>query len=112
MKTASKYRLAIGIVCLLSLAALGFAEGPSAPPKAFVDGTGPGWEPLGEPDFVNVNCDPKTWTWEDGAAHCTGQPVGVTRTRKTYTNFEMVAQWRHLKPGGNSGIFVWATDES
>ena len=28
------------------------------------------------------------------------------------TNFEMVAQWRHLKSAGNSGIFVWATPES
>jgi hypothetical protein len=28
------------------------------------------------------------------------------------TNFELVAQWRHLQSGGNSGIFVWATPES
>jgi hypothetical protein len=44
--------------------------------------------------------------------HCTGQPIGVIRTRKLHTNFELVAQWRHLQFAGNSGIFVWATPES
>ena len=39
--------------------------------------------------------------------HCTGKPVGVTRSQKPITNFELVAEWRHLKSGGNSGIFVW-----
>lgn len=88
------------------------ADEPGKPPKAFLDGTGPGWKALGEADFVNVNGDPETWTWKDGAAHCTGKPVGVIRSKVPYTNFELVAQWRHLKPGGNSGIFVWAPEES
>jgi hypothetical protein len=44
--------------------------------------------------------------------HCTGKPVGVMRTRKPLTNFELVAQWRHLLSGGNSGIFVWASEEA
>ena len=43
---------------------------------------------------------------------CSGQPVGVTRTRKLLRNFELVAQWRHLSSGGNSGIFVWAAESS
>ena len=29
-------------------------------PKAFIDGTGPGWKTLGEGDFVNVNGEPDT----------------------------------------------------
>ncbi|MEX0678326.1 MAG: DUF1080 domain-containing protein [Pirellulales bacterium] len=81
-------------------------------PKAFIDGTGAGWQALGEADFVNVNCDPGTWSWTDGQAHCTGQPVGVIRSKKKYTNFELVAQWRHLRSGGNSGIFVWGSEAS
>ena len=81
-------------------------------PRAFVDGTGGGWTSLGESDFVNVNCDPDTWTWKDGAAHATGKPVGVIRTKKKYTNFELVVEWRHLKAGGNSGVFVWVIEES
>jgi Domain of Unknown Function (DUF1080) len=89
----------------------GLAEEPS-PPKAFVDGTGPGWKTLGEADFTNVNGDQETWNWKDDFVHGSGVPVGVTRTRKAYTNFELVAQWRHLKSGGNSGFFVWTSDEA
>ncbi len=44
--------------------------------------------------------------------HCTGKPVGVIRSPTILTNFELVAQWRHLQSGGNSGIFLWATPES
>jgi hypothetical protein len=78
--------------------------------KAFIDGSGPDWKPLAFDDFVNVNGDKDTWTGKDGAIHCTGQPVGVCRTKKTYTNFELVAEWRHNKSAGNSGIFVWVPE--
>lgn len=80
--------------------------------RAFIDGTGPGWKSLGESDFVNVNTDPDTWTWNKDGVHCKGTPVGVTRSKKPYTNFELVATWRHLKSGGNSGIFLWASEEA
>ena len=59
--------------------------------QATIDGTGPGWRELGEADFVNVNCDPDTWTWKDGVAHCTGQPVGVIRTK---SNTPTSNSWR------------------
>lgn len=85
---------------------------PGDPPAAFVNGEGPGWVPLGEADFVNVNCAPDTWTWDGDRTHCTGNPVGVIRSAKTYRNFELVARWRHLQAGGNSGIFLWATEKS
>ncbi len=78
--------------------------------SATIDGTGPGWVTLGADDFVNVNCDDETWAWEGSTAHCNGQPIGVIRSRATYTNFELVAEWRHLKPAGNSGIFLWAPE--
>lgn len=84
----------------------------AALPKATIDGTGPGWKELTEDDFVNVNCDPTTWTWKDGVIHCTGQPVGVLRSQRVYTNFELVVEWRHLRSGGNSGVFVWTTEKS
>jgi hypothetical protein len=99
-----------GFALLVSATAYGDEE--AAAPKAFVDGSGPGWNALGEADFVNVNCDPDTWTWKNGEAHCTGKPVGVIRSKKEYANFELVAQWRHRRSGGNSGIFVWATPAS
>ena len=88
------------------------AEEADALPKAFIDGAGPGWRSLGEEDFVNVNCDDDTWSWEEGLAKCTGQPVGVIRSKRPIRNFELVVQWRHLRSGGNSGVFVWVTPES
>ena len=81
-------------------------------PKAFIDGVGPDWTVLGEQDFAHVNCDDDTWTWQDDILHCTGKPTGVLRSAKQYTNFELVCQWRHLRPAGNSGVFVWATKAS
>jgi len=81
-------------------------------PKAFVDGNGPGWRELTLDDFVNVNCDPDTWRWEDNMFKCTGNPVGVIRTPEFVTNLELVVEWRHLKSAGNSGVFFWVTEES
>ena len=81
-------------------------------PRAFIDGTGLGWHALTAEHFTHVNCDTNTWTWTNGFVHCTGQPIGVTRSIVLHTNFELVAQWRHLQSGGNSGVFVWATPES
>lgn len=85
---------------------------PATTPKATIDGTGPGWKDLGKDDFARVNCDENTWTFKNGEIQCTGTPVGVMRTAKQYGNFEMVVQWRHLKSGGNSGVFVWVPEDS
>lgn len=81
-------------------------------PRAWIDGVGHGWRQLTGEDFVNVNGHDDTWQWEGGDLHCTGDPVCVTRSVRPYTNFELVCQWRHLRPAGNSGVFVWATPES
>lgn len=81
-------------------------------PKAFIDGTGEGWRALREGDFTPVNCPAETFTWKDGVLVCTGKPTGVLRTVNPLTHFELVVEWRHLKAGGNSGIFVWTTPES
>lgn len=100
------------IIFLLAATMAFAADEDTGLPKAFLDGTGPGWVALGEADFVNVNCDADTWSFKDGLIQCTGKPVGVTRSAKPYTNFELVVQWRHLQPGGNSGVFVWTPEES
>ena len=81
-------------------------------PRAFVDASGPGWRSLGENDFAGVNGKPDTWTWKDGVLLCSGKPIGVMRTRQKFTNFELVVEWRHLRPAGNSGVFVWVPDEA
>ena len=102
----------LSLISLSMLSVLGFAGEPQNLPRAFVDGTGPGWRSLGEMDFVDVNGRPETWTWKDDLLSCTGQPIGVLRTRQTFTNFEMVVEWRHLRSAGNSGVFVWVPEES
>jgi hypothetical protein len=87
----------------------GLAE---TPPRAFIDGSGPGWRTLGADDFAGVNGNADTWTWKDGVLLCSGTPIGVMRTRQKFTNFEMVLEWRHLRTAGNSGVFVWVPDEA
>jgi hypothetical protein len=100
-------------ILLLVLCATTFVLAEEAAlPKAFIDGVGPGWKELGKEDFVNVNCAADTWSWKEGVIHCTGQPVGVMRSARPVTNFELVVQWRHLKAAGNSGVFVWVPEES
>lgn len=89
---------------------IGPAEDPS--PKAFINGNEPGWQALTLDDFENVNLDPDTWTFKDGVFHCTGSPVGVIKKKQPVKNFELVVEWRMLKVAGNSGVFVWVTDES
>jgi len=80
--------------------------------QAVMDDTQPGWQALTDEDFTAVNSAKETWSWENGVLHCTGQPVSVLRTIKTYQNFEMVVEWSHQKPAGNSGVFLWVTPES
>ncbi|MBC8001105.1 MAG: DUF1080 domain-containing protein [Opitutaceae bacterium] len=59
--------------------------------------------------WINANCAPETWSVRDGMIHCTGQPTGALRTSKQYENFILEVEWRHLRSGGNSGVFIWGT---
>ncbi len=98
------------LICCGTLGVALFAGGYSSQEterRAWIDGQGPGWVELGSSDFVDVNGEPGTWRWEDSIFRCTGQPIGVIRTKKTYTNFELSLEWRHLRSAGNSGVFVW-----
>lgn len=58
--------------------------------------------------WVDVNTSPDTWKVKDGLLICSGQPIGVMRSQKQYENFLLHIEWRHMKPGGNSGVFVWS----
>lgn len=84
--------------------------------EAFAKLTGdePGWRPLMEKDFVAVNSAPETWSFDDesGIISCTGEPISVIRTAKSFTNFELVLEWMHEKAAGNSGVFVWTSKAS
>lgn len=107
-----RFSYVCSILVFGSLATLAAADDAVVVTKAFIDGTGPGWQKLSEADFENVNTAPDTWKWSEDGVHCTGKPIGVTRSKKKYTNFELVATWRHLQSGGNSGIFLWASEEA
>jgi len=112
MSKIQPVRVLLGLLLFGVVAWSAETDTPKKTPKAFIDGTGPDWKAFGADDFTKVNCDDDTWTWkEDGTLYCTGQPVGVLRTKKQYTNFEMVLEWRHLKAAGNSGVFVWAPED-
>jgi len=100
------------VMAAANVCVVGRAAEPATAPRAFIDGTGPGWVELTESDFENVNCRPETWTWKKGCVECTGKPVGVIKTKKSFTNFELVAEWMHKESGGNSGIFLWASSEA
>jgi hypothetical protein len=107
----------IPVLLLLALS-LAAANPPAATETeaaaARIDGSGPGWVALGEKDFVAVNGAADTWTFDDPAAtiRCTGQPLGVIRSAKAFTNFELVVEWQHHRPAGNSGIFVWTSERA
>jgi len=58
--------------------------------------------------WVNVNTDPDTWSVKDGLLVCTGLPIGVMRSDRQYENFILEVEWRHMEPGGNSGVFLWS----
>ena len=59
--------------------------------------------------WVNVNTEDSTWFInEDGILVCTGEPIGVVRSEKQYENFILHVEWKHMEPGGNSGVFVWS----
>lgn len=58
--------------------------------------------------WINVNTDEKTWSVRDGLLVCSGHPIGVMRSDKQYENFVLHIEWRHMEPGGNSGVFVWS----
>ena len=59
--------------------------------------------------WVNVNTEKDTWTVRDGLLVCSGHPIGVMRSDKQYENFLLHVEWRHMEPGGNSGVFAWST---
>jgi hypothetical protein len=101
------------VALLLALCASSlFAQQDEPLAQATIDGSGPDWLAIGQQHLENVNGNEDTWSFGDGLIKTTGQPVGVIRTKKQYTNFELVVEWRHLRKAGNSGVFVWVPPKS
>lgn len=114
--TRTNRNLGLSLLLLCGLAgtlpAADTASNAAPPVRAVMDDEQPGWRALTAEDFTKVNSAADTWSWSNGVLRCTGQPISVLRTTKIYTNFEMVVEWSHQKPAGNSGVFVWVTPES
>ncbi len=60
--------------------------------------------------WYNVNGAPETWAVKGGVIYCTGKPICALRTEKQYENFILELEWRHLKPKGNAGVFIWSSE--
>ncbi len=58
--------------------------------------------------WVPCNIPPDTFTVRDGLFVTSGKPVGTLRTERMYENFIIEFDWRHMRSGGNSGLFIWA----
>lgn len=59
--------------------------------------------------WKDVNTSPETWHTRKDILVCSGHPIGVMRSEKQYTNFILHIEWKHMEPGGNSGVFVWSS---
>lgn len=103
------FRLPVFLVLILaafSLPQVGFSEKEEAE-----EGFRPLFNGKNLDGWVEVNTAPSTWSFnEEGYLVCSGKPIGEIRTEKMYQNFILELEWRHLKPRGNAGIFVWADD--
>jgi Domain of Unknown Function (DUF1080). len=69
--------------------------------------------------IVEGKTPPEAWTVRDGVIACTGQPNGFLRSKKTYRNFILRAEWRFQlgwepPPNGdewpNAGFFIHARE--
>mgnify|MGYP002623169929 CR=1 FL=1 len=110
-RVARGFALLLTIVVCTAASAEDASTKNQAPPDSLeklITGEGEGWKALTLADFDFANDADDTWSEKDGVIYCTGRPVGVNRTAKTYKNFELVVEWRHMKSAGNSGVFIWA----
>ena len=57
--------------------------------------------------WIDVNTSAGTWKVKNNILVSTGNPIGVMRSEQQYENFILHVEWRHMEPGGNSGVFVW-----
>lgn len=57
--------------------------------------------------WVPISVAPTTFSVRDGIIVSTGVPTGLLRTERMYENFVLELEWRHMKSGGNAGVFVW-----
>lgn len=71
-----------------------------------------GWRPMFNgrdlTGWAPISIAPDTFQVQGDLIVSTGIPTGLLRTDRHYENFEMELEWRHMKPGGNAGVFIWS----
>ncbi|MFO0910476.1 MAG: DUF1080 domain-containing protein [Isosphaeraceae bacterium] len=92
----------------LGLAGTWTAHAPLAWAAADEEGFRPLFNGKDLEGWVPVNVAPETFTVKDGLIVSTGVPTGVLRTDRHYENFVIELEWRHMKPKGNAGLFIWS----
>lgn len=74
--------------------------------------SGEDWRPLFNgrdlSGWIPINVAPDTFRVQDGVIVSSGVPTGMLRTDRHYENFELELEWRHMKAGGNAGVFLWS----
>ncbi|MCK5271153.1 MAG: DUF1080 domain-containing protein, partial [Sedimentisphaerales bacterium] len=101
----------IFIFLMLAIIGLGLSGDNSSILQAADNGFVPLFNGRNLDGWVNVNCAPETWKVRDKMIVCSGFPTGVLRTKKQYENYILELDWlhtqrRHLKKGGNAGLFI------
>jgi hypothetical protein len=51
------------------------------------------------------------WKVRDGVIYCTGKPTGFLRTKKEYSDYKLVFEWRWPEKPGNSGVLLHMSDQ-
>jgi len=60
----------------------------------------------------DADADPQdVWKVRDGEIRCTGIPTGFLRTKREYSDFKLVLEWRWPEKGGNSGVLLRMSGE-
>jgi hypothetical protein len=96
---------------MLAVALLGFvfvAAEPAETPQDDAKDFKPLFNGKNLDGWVPMNVKPDTFSVRDGVIYSTGEPTGLMRTDRMYENFILEMDWRHLKPGGNAGLYVWS----
>lgn len=104
----------LSIILLMICSEMAYAQ-PS--PLTFSFGEATSWEEVifeGEASstslqWIDVNTSDSTWAVVGDELVCYGNPIGVARSAKQYENFMLHVEWKHMEPGGNSGIFAWSS---
>jgi hypothetical protein len=103
-----KVLAAVGVAAAV---AAGIASAADAKVEALFNGKDlDGWGAfLVDPNVTMAD----VWSVKDGILVCRGEPMGYLHTKRTFTNFKLIVEWRWAPGGkaGNSGVLLRVNGE-